>query len=83
MLSSAGARCAGSQEYMGFLSKAWFTKANAGALRGYMRHLILQCFIEQVQRRSCLGGFHFVHPLSCLLDALLGTGGHHPFRYLP
>lgn len=49
MLSSAGARCAGSQEYMGFLSKAWFTKANAGALRGYMRHLILQCFIEQVQ----------------------------------
>ena len=41
--------CVGAQQYKGFLSKAWFSPENAGALRGYLQCFILEQFIEQVR----------------------------------
>ena len=37
----------GTHEYRGFMSKAWFTDRNAGALRGFLRSIILKAFAEQ------------------------------------
>ncbi len=42
---------ADSQEYKGFLSRAWFSKENAGALRSHLKVEILKCFIEDVRPR--------------------------------
>ncbi len=39
---------ADTHEYKGFMSKAWFSARNAGALRGFLRAVILQEFVTQV-----------------------------------
>lgn len=45
------ARCpiAGSHEFKGFMSKQWFTDRNAGALRSFLRSIILDLFVTQVR----------------------------------
>lgn len=40
---------AGEHDYMGFMSRAWFSIRNAGALRGFLRSIILEQFAEQVR----------------------------------
>lgn len=44
--------CAASHDYRGFMSKAWFSNRNAGALRGFLRSIILGEFIDQVRSHN-------------------------------